>query len=360
VDAATHRIAEVPFRALFYGITLTYLLLDFVFHGPIQQRFERLTAGSDASQRFGARQRWAATVNAKPITKDQLDLAVDLFLARRGKSWSDLPPAARKETQFAVLNTLISDELIRQWSVAQPESAPPEWIARATDTFVSGFPPGRFAELLEAHRLPEDRFRTLLASHLSQVHWLERKVAPSVEVTSEESREWFDRHAAVLTAPEVVHARHLFLSTVEEDTPEREQRVRDLHARILAGEPLASLTKDFSEDERSRDVGGDLGFFSRLRLPEDFTGPVFALAPGSVSEPFRTSIGWHVVEVIEKLPARPLGWAELRPEIDLYLANEWKLQALDELLAEQLRIPRRANVEVFSPALDLERTHASR
>jgi len=357
---STHRIAEVPFRALFYGITLTYLLFDFVFHGPVQQRFERLSAGSDASQRLGAKQGWAATVNAKPVTKDQLDLAVDLFLARRGKSWTDLSEAGRKETQFAVLNTLISDELIRQWSFAQPETAPAEWIGQATDTFVSGFLPAQFRDLLEAHRLPEDRFRTLLALHLTQVHWLERKVAPSAEVTAEESREWFDRHAAVLTAPEVVHARHLFLSTVEEDTPERERRIRDLHARIRAGEPLASLTKDFSEDERSREVGGDLGFFSRLRLPEDFTGPVFALEPGSVSEPFRTSIGWHVVEVLEKVPARPLGWAELRPEIDLYLANEWKLQALDELLTEQLRIPRRAHVEVFSPALDLERNHAAR
>ena len=132
--------------------------------------------------------------------------------------------------------------------------------------------------------------------------------------------------------PEVIRARHLFLSTVEVDTPERAALMLDLHGKLERGEAtLEDLAAKFSEDERTKKTGGDLGYFSRHRMPEDFTQVVFALAPGQRSAPFRTSIGWHIVEVDERIPARPADWETLRPEITLYLQNEAKLRALEAL-----------------------------
>ena len=178
--------------------------------------------------------------------------------------------------------------------------------------------------------MSERSFHELLSSHLAQIRWIDQQaIAP---VSDDEVKAWFDAHATGLVEPEVVRARHIFLSTVEIDTPERAQIVRDLHQKLERGEAtFGELAAQYSEDERTKRGGGDLGYFSRHRMPEDFTKVVFTLSPGQRSAPFRTSIGWHIVEVNEKIAPRPADWENLRPEIELHLKCEAKLRALHAL-----------------------------
>ena len=51
-----------------------------------------------------------------------------------------------------------------------------------------------------------------------------------------------------------------------------------------------------SEDERSKQVGGELGWMREDRLPDDFAVPVFSMSVAS-PELIETKLGWHIVEV---------------------------------------------------------------
>ncbi len=95
-----------------------------------------------------------------------------------------------------------------------------------------------------------------------------------------------------------------------------------LAKRLRAGETLAQLAAEASEDEATKSRGGDLGFFSSARMPADFFAEVEKLAIGQRSRPFRSHLGFHIVEVTAIRPARVLGFDEARGDILLALANE--------------------------------------
>lgn len=347
-------IAKLRFRPLLIGLSVAYLLLDLALKGPLYQRVERLLPGRPSSEEMGARQGWAATVNGNPITKAQLDLAIDLFLARRGKSRQDLTKENLGITQLAVLNQLINDELVRIWSQAQPVEAPEEFLYERVRQFELHFPPGELEEMLRSQRLSRAELRSILREHARQQYWLEEKTRGAYVVTQEETKDWFAQYGKKVQMPEMIRARHLFLSSVFGDVSAKEKLVPELAGQLREGRAsFEQLCAAHSEDERTKNIGGEMGYFSRARVPPDFAEQAFSQAPGLVGEVFRTKLGWHIVQVLDRVPSREVSWEELRPEIEAYLENDWRSRAVETLLQEQLRSARRARVQVFAPALEI-------
>jgi parvulin-like peptidyl-prolyl isomerase len=78
----------------------------------------------------------------------------------------------------------------------------------------------------------------------------------------------------------------------------------DLLVKLRAGQGFATLAKQYSQDKGSSDIGGDLGFFPRSVMPIEIEAVAFALSPGQTSGVVKTDFGYHIVEVVEKDPAR--------------------------------------------------------
>jgi len=86
-----------------------------------------------------------------------------------------------------------------------------------------------------------------------------------------------------------------------------QNRANDILAKLKAGENWDDLAKNFSEDENSRDKGGDLGFLQRGSLvsgkpmSKEFEQGVFSLNVGQISpSPVATEFGYHIFKVTEK------------------------------------------------------------
>jgi len=73
--------------------------------------------------------------------------------------------------------------------------------------------------------------------------------------------------------------------------------VEDILARIRKGESFADLAKQFSQDPGSAKKGGDLGFFGRGVMDKAFEKAAFALKVGEVSEPVRSTFGFHLIKL---------------------------------------------------------------
>lgn len=67
---------------------------------------------------------------------------------------------------------------------------------------------------------------------------------------------------------------------------------------------FAALAKMYSDDRGSKENGGDIGFMTAMQTLYPFENAVYTTDPGKVSHPFRTQLGYHIVKVIEKRPAR--------------------------------------------------------
>ena len=70
-------------------------------------------------------------------------------------------------------------------------------------------------------------------------------------------------------------------------------------------------------------------------MPPDFFAAVRKLQLGAVSQPFRTHLGFHIVQLTDSKPARQMGFDEAEPEVKLRIRNE-KRQALVLNLAAEL------------------------
>ncbi len=113
-----------------------------------------------------------------------------------------------------------------------------------------------------------------------------------------------------------VHARHI-LKLTRNLTPEQElakkAEIDSIYNLIKNGADFAELATNLSDDPGSARNGGDLGIFGMGRMVPEFEQAAFSLAPGEVSEPFKTSYGWHIVQTLERLPLETL--EEVRPAI---------------------------------------------
>ena len=87
-----------------------------------------------------------------------------------------------------------------------------------------------------------------------------------------------------------------------------------LHQRILDGEDFADLALRFSNDPGSGAEGGELGWAGRGRYVPEFDEVAFSLAVGEISEPVKTTFGYHIIELLERDDERPKEESGLQQE----------------------------------------------
>lgn len=96
-----------------------------------------------------------------------------------------------------------------------------------------------------------------------------------------------------------------------------EAACRDALARIRAGEDFATVAAEVSEDETTKERGGDLGWMGRGLVPSQaLEDAIFSLSPGEMSDVVQTEYGYHVVEMIDRDDSREL------EEDQVYAARE--------------------------------------
>jgi hypothetical protein len=86
---------------------------------------------------------------------------------------------------------------------------------------------------------------------------------------------------------------------------EAETECRRLAERITGEDTFNMTARLFSEDTRSRNQGGDLGFVHRLQpgLERVITEAAFDLPLSTLSAPLRTQHGYHLVMAVAEQPA---------------------------------------------------------
>jgi parvulin-like peptidyl-prolyl isomerase len=116
--------------------------------------------------------------------------------------------------------------------------------------------------------------------------------------------------------PEQVHASHIVKHVSgPADALKANEEIQDIKQQIDDGVPFEELATAHSD---CPDSAGDLGFFPRGQMVQEFEEIVFGLKPGEVSEVFATQFGYHIAKVHEK---RPAGTASLH-EVRDYIAKE--------------------------------------
>jgi parvulin-like peptidyl-prolyl isomerase len=192
-----------------------------------------------------------------------------------------------------------------------------------------------FRKALLADGLSISALRDRATNQLRGLAWLEKQIRPAAAVTEKESREFYEAQRDLFAQPVRFRASHLFLAAHAETPPEvveeKERAIATFATRLRKGETLSALATEASEDEASKQRGGDLGYFSDTRMPPEFIAEIKKLRVGETSKPFRSHLGFHIALVTEIRAAHLLTFEEARPEISVALGNGRRANRVDQI-----------------------------
>jgi len=112
------------------------------------------------------------------------------------------------------------------------------------------------------------------------------------------------------------------------------EQMKQIKEDIINGADFAKLADSLSQDPGSKTKGGELGFFRKGQMVENFEDVAFKLAPGELSRVVETDFGFHLIQVLdrqdESVRARHI---LLKPEVSDDSSKTLK-EEMDEIYAE--------------------------
>ena len=153
-------------------------------------------------------------------------------------------------------------------------------------------------------RINEERF--LSEARMAQY---EEAHLPDAKAVNEYARSQYKANPKAFEVPADARARHIL---IEGDTPEAKAKADKLFAELKAGADFEKLAKENSEDKGSAVNGGDLGFSPAGRFVPEFEKALDGMTKkDELSAPVKTQFGWHIIQLVERRPARTLSYDEV-------------------------------------------------
>jgi len=166
--------------------------------------------------------------------------------------------------------------------------------------------PEGFFESIRAAYGSVDSWREELKRRLLIEKTIARVLEGEVSIKKADALRYYKSHKKDYDKPERVRARMIVVSSEEEA-----RKVR----KGLTKENFAKIAKEVSLGPEAKE-GGDLGFFARHEMPEEFEKAVFGLKPGQISAIVKTEYGYHILLLVSKQGARRLSFKEARDDIN--------------------------------------------
>lgn len=124
----------------------------------------------------------------------------------------------------------------------------------------------------------------------------------AVGVSDAEVNAYYKAHLDDFSRPATAYLSFVALPriTTPADTAAAHARADSVRAEIVGGAPFAEVARRESSDSASAARGGDLGEWTRGSMDAAFDSAAFALPLNTVSQPVRSSFGFHIIEITSR------------------------------------------------------------
>ncbi|MBM3876704.1 MAG: hypothetical protein FJ386_08310 [Verrucomicrobia bacterium] len=185
---------------------------------------------------------------------------------------------------------------------------------------------------------------------------LTRDIKDKIQITTGAAQKFYDDNPSRFETPEMVRASHILISTRDPQSQldlneakraEKRRVAEGLLERARKGEDFAKLVKDFSDDAPSKDKGGEY-VFPRGMMAAEFEAAAFTLGANQVSDLVTTKVGFHIIKVAERIPARKTAFDRVQENIREFLSQQ---EADKQLPAYVEKLKKAAGVEYLDERL---------
>ncbi len=273
------------------------------------------------------------------------------LLAANGYTVEEFERQMREDLILEKYNRLVSESLVIPDSALQDqfarqnEKAKIDYVLLSPDKFGAASEPTD-ADLLAYFNKNRERFRQPERRKLKYLLVEDAKLREKARPTPQQIASYYAAHSEDYKAGERVHAAHILIKLDQNATAAQDaaakKKAEEVLARARKGEDFAALARQFSEDPGSKDKGGDLGAFGRGQMVKPFEDAAFSMAPGEIRGPVKSDFGYHIIKLIEKIPAGKQSLEEATPRITMQLTQE-NIQAMEARKTEKLQKAVRRN-----------------
>jgi peptidyl-prolyl cis-trans isomerase D len=190
-----------------------------------------------------------------------------------------------------------------------------EYVKVPLQTSGKTFPDAEINAYYEAHRAD---FRNPERVSVEYVALSLEDLAKSVDISEDDLQKAYEEQKSNLGSPERRKLAHILVAlegsgeAAEKTALNKALSIQD---RLKKGEDFAMLAQTLSSDTVSAKKGGDLGYLDPAAQEESFTKSAESLLPGAVSDPVKTSFGYHLIKLTELVPAKTKPFEEVKAEL---------------------------------------------
>jgi peptidyl-prolyl cis-trans isomerase C len=215
----------------------------------------------------------------------------------------------------------------------------------------------------EARRLQLDKKEEVakrikeIADNLIIQELIKQEVIDKIKVNEADLEKYYKEHKQEFIEPEKVKVNIIQFKLKDNATPE-EKKAQKKKAelalkRLKKGDDFEKVAKEVSEDERTKNSGGNTGFFSKGKRMNTYGEKVeekaFALKTGQISDIIEEKNGEYIIKVGEKKPQKEETFQEAKPKIERRMQQEDQRKAYDTYLDSlKSRYPVKINEENIS------------
>ncbi len=186
-------------------------------------------------------------------------------------------------------------------------------------------------ELQAYYETEQDRYQNPEQRQIKYVTVAPTRFPYKGDIAPDLIEDYYGNNEDEFTQAEQVQARHILLKVPSNVSDEREAEIRTQAEALLQqlrdGADFAELAQAHSEDTATAEKGGDLGTFPQGQMVAPFDEAVFALDVGALSEPVRTTFGFHIIRLDDKIEAGTKSLEEVKEEIENTLRQEREKEA---------------------------------
>jgi len=300
------------------------------------------------------------------IKRSDLDSVLTGAKANAAAAGQQLPP----DFEIKILDQLVTIQLLLQKATeADRVAGGQEADTQMTNILKRFGSQAAFEHQLKAVGMTMEDLRAKATQEAVAKTALRREL--NVVVTDADAKSYYDTHPAEFEEPERAHVRHILLLTLDPATQQplpddqiqaKRKQIEDLRKRALAGEEFTNLVAQYSEDPGSKDTGGEYTFArasadpSHAMVPE-FEAAAFSLTNNQISDVVTTRYGFHIIKLLEKIPAKKYGYNDvLPPDLKTTPADLCKTTLENDKIKELApayvdKLKKDYNVQILDPAL---------
>lgn len=159
-------------------------------------------------------------------------------------------------------------------------------------------------------------------------------VTPQAEET--EVRAYYDKMLEELDGKKLLMPAHIFVHVPQQggDEAAAKTRIDSIYAALQGGADFAETAKSCSDDRATAQRGGVIGWIGPHNLLKEIEDRLYAMQKDEVSEPLRSTVGWHILRLNDMRDIEP--YDTLAPRIRMHLEQRGMKDRLAQVVVDSL------------------------